>query len=66
MVKPLSEGCVNTELRCKNIIWSPQLQPFCVGDMLTSKSTYNLNQSVVEKFPSFVKLVSPFRKPIHV
>ena len=34
-------------------------------DMLSSRDAYNLNQSVVEKLPSFVKLVSPFRMPIH-
>ena len=27
---------------------------------------YNLNQNVVEKLPSFVKLISPFRKPIYI
>ena len=30
----------------------------------SSKSAYNLNQSIVEKLPSFVKIASPFKKPI--
>ena len=33
-------------------------------DTLSSRGAYNLNQSVIEKLPSFVKLVSPFRNPI--
>ena len=37
----------------------------CVCVTSNSRSAYNLNQSVVEMIPSFVKLVSPFRKPIN-
>ena len=47
------------------MFWSPQLHSFCVCDMRSSTSAYSLNQSIVEKLPSFVKLVSPFRKPIN-
>ena len=32
---------------------------------MTCKVQYNFHQSVVEKLPSLVKLVSPFRKPIN-
>ena len=44
------------------ISWLPQLHSFCVGDI---KVQGMLTICVVEKLPSFVKLVSPFRKPIN-
>ena len=44
-----------------------QFEPECTSEAslvyyISSRSAYNLNQSVVQELPSFVKLVSPFRK----
>ena len=45
------------------IFWLPQLHSFCVYDT-KFKECLEFEQCVVEKLPSFVKLVFPFRKPI--
>ena len=44
------------------LVLDPTLQK---GSGYLVKNANNLNQSAAKKLPSFIKLVSPFRKPIN-
>ena len=59
---------VTVLVHCKKVLvtltmfWLPQLHSFCVHDT-KFKACLEFEQNVVKQLPSFVKLVSPFRKP---